>query len=220
MSATERSFLPALRFSWLSPFYDWVVRYSSGERRFKDMLVREARLGPDHVVLDVGCGTGTLALMLAAQAPRAVHALDADPQILEMGRQKSRAAGAAIHFQQGSAAALPYPDAHFDKVFCSLMFHHLPRATKAAAIGEIHRVLKPGGMLHFADWGKPRRRFARWRFFLVQLFDGFETTRDCLTDWVPERLAAQGFKVTPTGQVGTLFGDIVVLTASRPAAHS
>src|SRR5215216_103767 len=93
------------------------------DRVFKRHLVRQARIGPGQRVLDLGCGTASLTVMIKQVHPDAeVVGLDADGKILEIARAKARNAQVAITFAQGMAAALPYPDASFDRVVSSLVF--------------------------------------------------------------------------------------------------
>jgi ubiquinone/menaquinone biosynthesis C-methylase UbiE len=85
-----------------------------------------------------------------------VVGLDPDPKALARARRKTEAAGVAIRFDAGFANELPYPDASFDRVFSSLMFHHLEREAKLATLRELRRVIAPSGSLHLLDFGPPR----------------------------------------------------------------
>jgi len=124
-------------------WYDLVSRKVSFGR---DKLIRLAAPAPGENVLDVGCGTGTLAIALTDKvAPGKVHGIDASPQMIEVAHEKSAKAGLAIDFQLALIEAIPFPDNVFDLVTSSLMLHHLPDDLKRAGLAEIRRVLKPGG---------------------------------------------------------------------------
>jgi len=83
--------VPALRFAWLTPFYDFLVAATTREKLFKRRLLQQASLQPGWDVLDLGCGTGTLALWAKEIQPTAyIVGLDGDPQIIEIARRKAR----------------------------------------------------------------------------------------------------------------------------------
>ena len=119
-------YIPALRFGWLTPIYDPVLRRMMPEVALKQRLVAQAQIAAGQRVFDLGAGTGTLAIILKQACQGAdVVGLDGDPRVLAIARDKAAAAGMAIRFDQGLATALPYDDASFDRVFSSLMLHHL-----------------------------------------------------------------------------------------------
>jgi ubiquinone/menaquinone biosynthesis C-methylase UbiE len=150
------------------------------ERKFKARLVDQADPRSGQRVLDVGCGTGTLALSLKARAPETeVIGLDADPEILDRARANAREAELDVRFDRALATELPFEDGSFDMVVSTLFFHHLTSADKRRTAKEIARVLKSGGGLHVADMGGPADPLMRGLFFFtVRLFDGLEQTRD------------------------------------------
>ena len=166
MSHANRAFLPAAGLDFLLPLYDPMVKLLGADRARK-RLYEQASVQPHHRVLDIGCGTGTFAVAIKGWLPSAeVVGLDPDPKALARSRRKAERAGVSIRFDQGFANALPYPDGSFDRVFSSLMFHHLPRDAKFATMREVRRVLKPGGSLHLLDFEQegPRSHnpLARW----------------------------------------------------------
>lgn len=147
-------------------FYDltlWLFTLGR-ERSFRDRILRFAELVPGQSVLDVGCGTGSLAIAAKRQVgPKgAVCGVDASPEMLARARAKSRKAGLEIDFRQAPAQALPFPDAQFDVVLNTLMLHHLPRASREQCVAEMKRVLRPGGRLVIVEFASPagRHRFS------------------------------------------------------------
>ena len=130
---TNSAYIPALRWKGLTPFYDAVLRWVMQEEHFKRELIRQAQIQPGQQVLDLGCGTATLTVMVKQAHPEAVvTGLDGDPEVLQIGRAKAEKAGVALTLDQGMAYELPYPDASFDRVLSSLMFHHLTTPGQAA----------------------------------------------------------------------------------------
>ena len=148
---SHRHFLPAAGRDLFLPLYDPMNRLL-GTDRARSALIDQARLAPEQKVLDVGCGTGTLAVQIVrAFAGIALTGLDPDPKALARAKRKAERAGASIRWDQGFADELPYPDASFDRVFSSMMFHHLETGDKAKMLGEVKRVLAPGGSFHMMD---------------------------------------------------------------------
>lgn len=211
--ASPEPFLPALRFERLTPAYDRWIAITTRERTFRRRLVEQAAIGDGMSVLDVGAGTGTLAALVNERHPGArVTGLDADPAMLERARSKAPLAA----FDEGMSYALPYPDESFDRVLSSLFFHHLRPEDKARTLAEIHRVLRPGGELHVADWGRPAGLLTRVMALSIRLFDGAETTSDSLAGRVPALVAEAGFQdVRGRGAVHTAFGTLALISASR-----
>lgn len=211
------AYLHALRFAWLTRFYDPVVALTVRERTFKQRLIALAGIESGHEVLDIGCGTGTLAILIKQTCPGAeVTGLDGDPEVLDRARRKAQVAAIDIRFDQGLSHELPYQDASFDRVVSSLFFHHLDRNGKQGTLSEIRRVLKPGGELHIADWGRPANALMRGLFFFIQMLDGFETTRDNVKRQLPAYLANAGLTaVSQQGQLNTIFGTLGFYSAIR-----
>lgn len=218
MSSNRHSrgqFIPALRFSALTRFYDPLMATVLRESAWKAELVEQAGLSDDMRVLDLGCGTGTLTTRLARSAP-GVHVVgvDADADALERARTRIAESGAQAELLEARAEALPFDDWSFDRVVSSLLFHHLTTEGKHAALAEARRVLKPHGELHVADWGPPDGLLMRAAFFPVQVLDGFETTSDNARGALPSIIASAGFeRVEEMRRRRTTFGTLVFLRA-------
>jgi ubiquinone/menaquinone biosynthesis C-methylase UbiE len=145
----------------------WAARYDGllwlltlgREGNFRERLLRPARLQPGESVLDVGCGTGTLAIAAKrwVGSTGSVHGIDASPEMIARARKKAAKAGAEIGFEQGLAQSLPFSDGTFDVVLSTVMLHHLSRPARQQGLSEMRRVLKSGGRLLAVDFGGASR---------------------------------------------------------------
>ena len=129
------------------------------EGAFRAKVLRLARLQPGEAVLDVGCGTGTLAIAAKRHVgpTGTVHGIDASSEMLARAEKKARKAGVEVVLRNAMAQALPFPDAQFDAVLTTVMLHHLPRKARAQCAAEMRRVLKPGGRALAVEFGVAAR---------------------------------------------------------------
>ena len=155
MMTSERTFLPAAGRDFLLPAYDPLTRLL-GVDRARRALVDQAELRTHFRVLDIGCGTGSLAVLVKRLYPAAqVVGVDPDPRALDLARRKTDGAGLSVRFDRAFGDALGYPDASFDRVLSSMMLHHVPDEEKPRMLREICRVLKPDGRLELLDFDGP-----------------------------------------------------------------
>jgi ubiquinone/menaquinone biosynthesis C-methylase UbiE len=123
------------------------------DKAIREQLRELAAPAPGENVLDVGCGTGMLAIPIKPRVGAGeVHGIDASPEMIQVAQQKSAKDGPAVEFRVALIEAIPFPDATFDLVTSSLMLHHLPDDLKAKGFLEIRRVLKPGGRFMAVDF--------------------------------------------------------------------
>ena len=211
------SYVHALRYRWLTPLYDGVVAATTRERTFRVATIEQAGLRPGQRVLDLGCGTGTLAIEMARRCPGLqLFGVDGDAEVLAKAEQKATQAGVEITWQLGLATRLPYPDASFDRAVSTLFFHHLAVEDKVSAARELHRVLRPGGQLHVADWGPPTSRLQRLLFLPVQWLDGFANTTPQLAGGLTDAFRRAGFEgVQVSRRIPTPLGTMALHRADR-----
>lgn len=154
---------PAVPKSTTGRVIHWAARYDAlvwlltlgRERRFREKLIEHARLEAGESVLDVGCGTGTLAIVAKSLVgpTGSVYGIDPSPEMIARATAKARHAGVEVDFRTGVVESLPFPDAQFDVVLSTLMMHHLPRAARESCAREMRRVLEPGGRALVVDFG-------------------------------------------------------------------
>src|SRR5262245_24410876 len=153
MPHAQQTFIPAAGHDWLLPFYDPFVKLLGTESAHR-RLVDQARLQPGQHILEIGCGTGNLTIMVKTLYPAVeVVELDPDPKALARARRKAERQAVSIQLDRGFSEELPYPDRSYNRVLSAFMFHHLNHDEKKQSLHEIWRVLKPGGSLHLLDFG-------------------------------------------------------------------
>jgi ubiquinone/menaquinone biosynthesis C-methylase UbiE len=207
MKTQKEQYIPALRFEWLTPLYDPLLKWGMREDKFKHRLIERAGIHAGQRVLDLGCGTGTLTLMLQQGIPGAdVTGLDGDPQVLSIARSKSEQAHANIKWDEGFAYELPYSDHSFDVVMTSLVIHHLNSEDKVRAFREVYRVLRPSGQFHIVDFG---RAFSLPTQFQVAIMKNLEQAADNFAGRITSMLQEAGFVfVSEDEKFNTIFGPI------------
>ncbi|MBI4517566.1 MAG: methyltransferase domain-containing protein [Deltaproteobacteria bacterium] len=170
------------------------------ERPSRTVALELAGLKAGDRVLDLGCGTGNLALAAKAiSGPQGeVYGIDAAPEMIDVARQKAARAGVAVDFRVALAEALPFPAAYFDVVVSRLVLHHLPAELQRTAFAEVCRVLRPGGGFAALDFAAPQSPLLR---ALATALVGHEMLRSSIAA-LPPVLTAAGFRDVEFGPTG------------------
>ena len=210
------AFTPALGRFAPNRFYDPVVALTR-ERLWRALAAMYVAPQPGQVIADIGCGTGSLVLLLARVEPAAqIIGLDPDPDVLAIARRKSSEAAVQWRVGMGDAVAESLGAEALDAAVSSLVLHQCPLPMKRAILASMHTALRPGGKLVIADYGWQRTTLMRLAFRAVQLADGKQDTQPNADGAVPELMSEAGFRdVREAEVVRTVSGSISVYVARK-----
>lgn len=216
----QQEFTPALGRPELAGSYDRAIRIWTRESVWRAALLKQLAPKSGESIVDVGCGTGTFAIMLKRSAPGAtVVGLDPDPAILEIAAAKAAHAGVEIEWRKGFARDAAQIPSAFDKAVSSLVLHQVPSAEKRAGIAAMLMSVRPGGEVHIADYARQDGWFMRRLFGIIQRLDGYENTQ-LNADGAIERLLGEA--AAGSGEalrvVRTPTGAISLFRAMKPNA--
>ena len=216
----EAAYTPPLGFAALTPFYDRAIRVMTREAAWRTRLVERIAPSKGDIVLDVGSGTGSLAIALTAAAPDCrVRGVDPDHAAVELAKKKAALAGSSAAFEQGSFDILARHDnGGVDTVTCSLVLHQVPLAEKARLIQTMFVRLQPGGQLFIADYGLQPNFIMRLAYRLtVQMLDGKSDTQPNADGILPILIEEAGFGgMRILDSFDTATGRIDIIRAEKP----
>jgi ubiquinone/menaquinone biosynthesis C-methylase UbiE len=203
----QRPYVPAAGYDWLLPLYDAFARLMRSEGAHR-RLVEQAGIQPHHRVLEIGCGTGNLTLLLKQLRPHAdVVGLDPDAKALARARRKMERRALAVRLDRGFSDELPYADVSFDRVLSAFMLHHLAADVREKTLREVRRVLRQGGAFHALDFGGAGGGLLAHLFHRGHLGEQQRT---------PALMREAGFaEVTELAPHGTLLGPVSYWQANR-----
>lgn len=212
------SFTPALGIAGLTRGYDQAIRLLTRERTWRLAMLRQVAPASGETILDVGCGTGSFAVMLKRAAPEArIVAIDPDPQVLEIAAAKSKRAGLAVEWRQGFAHDAAKVVGPVDKAVSSLVFHQVPLEGKREGIAAMFAAVRTGGGVHIADYARQRSRLMRMLFrSTVQVIDGPADTQPNADGALEKILARHDLAAaSPTQVIRTLTGEISLFRGTK-----
>lgn len=215
MSGTK--YIPALRFKWLTPLYDFFLAFTMPEKKIKLALIEAADISPRMKVLDFGCGTATLTIMIKELYQEVkVTGIDVDREILATAIQKLKEKKLDIFLLDYDGSQLPFQNIAFERILSCLVFHHLDTDTKRKVLAEAFRVLGNNGKLSIADFGRSKSWLQRTLFNLIRGLDGFKSTDANAKGLLPKLISEAGFEnVTIKKRFKTMFGEVQVISAEK-----
>lgn len=219
----SRKFTPALGHPVLTPIYDFAVRLFTREKSWRNHLVKSLDVNPGDRILDIGCGTGSLAVLLKQVEPGCtVVGIDPDVKVLDIARKKSERAGVEVDWKHGfvdeeSRETL----GTFSRIVSSLVLHHVSRSSKRKVLDVARDLLGDHGMICIADYGVQRSLLMKMLFRLVvQTVDGKADTQPNAEGFLPDCLREVGFcDVQEERAFHTLTGSISMYRANTSPAN-
>lgn len=214
---SRTTYIPALRFKWLTPLYDFFLAFTMPEKKIKQSLIEVANISPRMKVLDFGCGTATLTILIKELYPEAkVTGIDVDREILDKAIQKVKEKKLDIFLLDYDGVHLPFQDKAFGRILSCLVFHHLETDTKRKALAEAFRVLDVKGQLFIADFGRSKSWLQRTLFNIIRGLDGFKSTDANAKGLLPKLISEAGFaNVTIKKGFKTMFGEVQIISAEK-----
>lgn len=187
----DYKYIPPITWSFLTPLYDFFCTISGLGAGFKAKILNYVTLKDGMRVADIGCGTGVF-LKAAKQKYPGVKfiGLDPDEKALAIAERRFAKVKIEVELKQAFAESLPLSDSSTDVCFSTLAFHHMPDEIKQKAVREIHRVLKPGGVVVIADFGPSSTFLFSW---LLPLFENVEYLHGNLQGLIRKYLQEAGF---------------------------
>ncbi len=213
----QTKFIPALRFKWLTPLYDFFISITMPEKKIKQVLISDAYIYPCTKLLDFGCGTATLTIMAKQSSPETkVTGIDIDTEILDKATKKIKEKKLDIFLLDYDGKHLPFQRNAFDRVISCLVFHHLNTDIKQNMLAEIFRVMNKDGQLLIADFGRSKSWVQRTLFNIIRGFDGFKSTDANARGLLPEMISDAGFEnVVIKTRFKTIFGEVQIISAEK-----
>jgi|SRR5215204_2072342 len=209
-----RKYIPAFGVESLTPLFEPLLRVTIpySVRTAPILAAIAGRRERPRTLLDVGSGGGLLLQEIGHVADNLIG-LEIDPGGLKLAAEKQIP---NLRLIRASACAIPLGERSVEVAVSRLVFHHLTRREKEEALGEVHRVLAPGGLFVLADWGKPHDPLSQLLSLSMRISDGDERTADNLKGRLPRLAEDAGFTGIKEVSVSrTLFGTFRVFTANK-----
>ncbi len=207
------------KMAWLyDPAVSLIGAIFGGEKRIRRKILRLADIKNGDRVIDIGCGTGTSALIIAGDVEDKgeVVGIDLSDKMLDIARKKLKKAGFRnVTFLHANAEDIPYPDSYFDKVTAFAVLHEMNHEGRINTLREIYRLLKIGGNVLIADYDLPEKiRGMLLVRFLLAMFEG-ETARDMIQRGIDLEIKEAGVNLRIVKKENILCGAGQVLLMKK-----
>ncbi|WP_423059381.1 class I SAM-dependent methyltransferase [Brevibacterium linens] len=212
-SAPRTPFVPALGLAAITPLYSVISGLTRPTlRRF----LRRTGIEDGMAVLDVGCGTGEFAVLIAQTRPGASPVgLDPDPAVLDVARARFVRAGVDVDLRQGTIESVVFEPGSFDRIVSTFVLHHLSTDEKSSMLAASLRLLRPGGQLHVTDVGAPHNTFMKILGYPLRALGGDRVEANT-SGSIPTLIQAAGFTdVEQLSTTSSLLGTIGHWSATR-----
>lgn len=180
--------------------YDTDINFSLGYRQMVPYIIKLANVKPTDTVVDIGCGTGKLSLILASIV-RKVIAVDISNKMLEKARKEAEKNDIYnIEFRKANCMNLPMRESSINIVVSNLVLHHLTDEEKTIALKEFYRILKPKGKIIIGDLVKSRKGFREEINLIVENYKkiyGATKTFDKLIKMIEKMFFITEYPATP-----------------------
>lgn len=218
----DQDYVPPLGRHELTDQYDRAIALMTREKRWRSELIRRIPAQSGARIVDIGCGTGTLAIAIKQAFPDCeVIGIDPDRPALDLARGKAGAAGVTVRWEQAMGDRADDIVGSCDVILSSLVFHQCAVETKQAIALAMSRALIPGGLILVADYGLQRSLLMRTLFRQVQLLDGFDKTEPNAEGCMPAIFEAAGFAdLTEAKIIQTPSGSISIYEGRKPVASA
>ncbi len=218
-TSSKGAFTPALGFNALTPVYDLAIAIFTRERIWRTRLIDAIDPNPNDLILDIGCGTGSLAHFIDQACSSASYlGLDPDEQAVNIAKKRAQQKSIAARFVTGFFDGSETVEGNRpNKIVTSLVLHQTPLPEKRRIIKQAYDLLPVGGVLIIADYGEQKTALMRFLFrWTVQALDGLDDTQPNADGVLPDLLKDTGYTdISQTATVPTPSGSISVLHASK-----
>ena len=203
-------YIPPVSWHILTPIYDLFCAMLGFGKSFRKRILNSVKLEDGFLVADIGCGTGVFLEVAKKQFPGVNFiGVDPDAQALNIAGYRFDKAGLVVELKEAFGEALSIADESIDVSFSTLAFHHMPDEVKYKAIGQMHRILKPGGVMVITDFGETKGM----QFWLAHLLKKHAYTKGNLEGLIPEYIQRAGFKNCQI--TGNSFSGIKIIKAQK-----
>ena len=212
-----KSFISAFINHWAASGYDFLLWSTFPERKIKNAFIRDTEFSSFEDVLDFGCGTGTLLLMIKKKYPKIkLTGIDVSRQMIHLAASKIKKAEVDIHVHIYDGEKLPFIEDSFDKIISSFVFHHLATSFKQVILKDLLWVLRPGSKLFIVDFGRPQTFYNKICFQIIRYLDGFGNTSVNAKGLMPEFVKKAGFKRIEEKRIfNTIWGSVYTWVATK-----